>query len=504
MKFRNAKVSALCALSVTALVMTSTAWAGVRTSPAASEAESAAESTAQEAVSEESAQEEAVSEAESAAEEAESVAESAAEEAVSEAESAAEEAASEAESAAEAAESEASAEETEVPRPEYNGADYVTLGDYEGLTLEVDPIEITDEEIDQRIQSDIQGSEAGKEEITEGTVEEGDLANIDYEGKKDGVAFDGGTAEGYDLEIGSGTFIEGFEDGLIGVAIGDTVDLNLTFPEEYGNEELAGQDVVFTVTVNYVTRYKELDDELASELSDGEASTVEEYRERTKAMLEEDALRNRTESSKDELLVMACSDSTISEYPQDLLDYYVNDITNYYQYYASMYGVDFNTFLTVMMGTTEEDFPQYAEEMAKQSIGQEFTIDAIAEAESLLPEGEDLAAAYDEIAQEFGYEDGASLIADYGEYAVNYRLAYNAVRDFIYENATITEKEPEEAESEAAEAVESEAAESEAAVSEAVTSEAVASEAVESEAAASEAVESEAVESEAAASEAAK
>ncbi|MBQ7089512.1 MAG: FKBP-type peptidyl-prolyl cis-trans isomerase, partial [Clostridia bacterium] len=105
-----------------------------------------------------------------------------------------------------------------------------------------------------------------EEDIKEGTVQKGDTCAIDYIGKKDGVAFEGGTGS-YDLEIGSGSFIPGFEEGLIGKKIGSTVDLNLTFPENYGNEELNGQDVVFTVTIKKVTTrkvYKELTDELAA------------------------------------------------------------------------------------------------------------------------------------------------------------------------------------------------------------------------------------------------
>ena len=91
-----------------------------------------------------------------------------------------------------------------------------------------------------------------KSNVEKSVVESGDTVNIDFEGKKDGVAFDGGTSQGYNLTIGSGSFIDGFEDGLIGVNVGDTVDLNLTFPEGYQNADLAGQDVVFTVTVNFI------------------------------------------------------------------------------------------------------------------------------------------------------------------------------------------------------------------------------------------------------------
>ena len=409
--------------------------------------EAAAEEATEEAAGEEAAAEEATEEAaaEEATEEAageEAPAEEATEETADAAESVAEDAAADEAEDAEAAEEEAAEEEPERVHPEYRGLDYITLGDYTGLTLEVEPIEITDAAIDTRIDTDIQYSEEGSETFTEGTVAEGDVANIDFEGKKDGVAFEGGTAEGYDLEIGSGSFIAGFEEGLIGVAVGDTVDLDLTFPEDYGNEELAGQAVVFTVKVNSVKRYKELDDELAKALSDGEAETVDAYRERTRTMLEEEALEQRNETAKTQLLAMAADGSEISEYPQDLLDYTVEDITNYYKSYASMYGVDFATFLSAMVGTTEEDFPALAEQIAKESVKQELTVGAIAEQESLLPEGDELAKAYDALAAEVGAEDGVSLVAEYGEYTVNYRLKYDAVGKLLLENAVITEKEP--------------------------------------------------------------
>ena len=218
-----------------------------------------------------------------------------------------------------AAQSTAAPAEEAPKRPEYRGLDFISLGDYKGLTAEVDPIEITDEDIDERINQEIRNSEEASETLTEGTVEEGDIANIDFTGKKDGVAFDGGTAEGYDLEIGSGSFIDGFEDGLIGVAIGDTVDLNLTFPEQYGNADLAGQDVVFTVKVNSVSRAKDMDDELASLLSDGEAATVDEYREYVKGILEEEALENRKAQVEADLLGQAAENITVDSYPQDLV-----------------------------------------------------------------------------------------------------------------------------------------------------------------------------------------
>lgn len=130
---------------------------------------------------------------------------------------------------------------------------YVTLGEYKGLAVSVDTVEVDEDEWDTLVNNVYYGNiTAENGGIMDRAVETGDTVNIDYEGKKDGVAFDGGTAQGYDLTIGSGNFIAGFEDGLIGVMPGETVDLDLTFPENYGNSDLAGQAVVFTVTVNYI------------------------------------------------------------------------------------------------------------------------------------------------------------------------------------------------------------------------------------------------------------
>jgi trigger factor len=183
-----------------------------------------------------------------------------------------------AEEESEAAEDETEAETGEVlVRPEYTALDYVTLGEYKGLNVSLEEMKVTDEDVEDEIAYNMRLSEI-YESLEEGTVHDGDVANIDYEGKLDGEAFDGGTAKGYDLEIGSGTFIDGFEDGLIGVAVGDTVDLTLTFPENYSNEDLAGQETVFTVTVNEIKRTPELTDEHAETLSDGEYTDAASYR----------------------------------------------------------------------------------------------------------------------------------------------------------------------------------------------------------------------------------
>ena len=134
-----------------------------------------------------------------------------------------------------------------------------TLGQYKNIEVTLLELKVTDEDVESELYYKL-SSLAAKTDRT--VVENHDVVNIDFVGKLDDVAFDGGSAEAFDLQIGSKNFIDGFEDGLIGTAVGDTVDLNVTFPESYGSSDLAGKDVVFTVTVNSIMAMPELTDSI--------------------------------------------------------------------------------------------------------------------------------------------------------------------------------------------------------------------------------------------------
>ena len=165
--------------------------------------------------------------------------------------------------------------------------DKITIKQYKGLEVEkVDPVEVTDTDVEDSINSTLQ-TKSTQNDITDRPAQEGDVVTIDYEGKKDGVAFDGGTAQDQQLELGSGAFIDGFEDGIVGHNIGETFDLNLTFPEDYKSEDMAGQAVVFTVTLDKISEVivPELTDELVAELSES-AKTIEDYKKEVKEDLE--------------------------------------------------------------------------------------------------------------------------------------------------------------------------------------------------------------------------
>ena len=146
----------------------------------------------------------------------------------------------------------------------------VTLGEYKGIEVVMESTDVTDAEIQVRLDNFV-ASNATVEEITDRTdVQDGDVANIDYVGKIDGEAFDGGSAEGTDLTIGSGTFIDGFEEQLVGATVGETIDINVTFPENYTSKDLAGKEATFTVTINSIGKSvtPELTDELVAANTD--------------------------------------------------------------------------------------------------------------------------------------------------------------------------------------------------------------------------------------------
>ena len=323
-------------------------------------------------------------------------------------------------------------EETEHIAPEYDVEECVELGEYLGLTLEPIEVTVTDGEVDMTIENYVQ-SNGLYDELTEGTVEEGDIANIDYEGKKDGVAFDGGTSEGYDLEIGSGTFIAGFEEGLIGVAIGDTVDLNLTFPEQYGNADLAGQEVVFTVTVNSVKRMPEINDEIASKLSEGEYDKLEEYRESVRK-----DLANQMRDVQGELVTKIVEGCARIEVPDDLLDFYVQDEIAYAEQMYAYYGMALED-VVVSYGMTMEDYTEQVRQSVTENLERQLVVEAVAKAENIELTDDELQEEAQRLAEQYGYGTAENLLAVAGEDNVRDRAVYEKALALIEESADVGE-----------------------------------------------------------------
>lgn len=337
------------------------------------------------------------------------------------------------------AETDTEAEETEAKaeRPDYQAADYVTLGEYKGLKVQID-LTVSEDEIEEELNSAISQADV-MEEITEGTVAEGDIVSIDYEGKLDGEAFDGGTAKDYDLEIGSGSFIDGFEDGLIGVNVGDTVDLNLTFPENYFSEDLAGQEVVFTVTVHAIKRMPELTDELVSTMTDGEYTTADDYKASIRASLEEEKAGQRDAMIMSDLFTQVAANATINEYPEVMVDYGVQEMSDYYVDMAESFSMEFADFLSMYLGMTEEEFNEQVVLAVQQNLQQEMYLKAIAETEGIELTEEEYEAGCEKYAETYGMESAEELVENYGESVVRLSLLQEKVLEFLKESAVIEE-----------------------------------------------------------------
>ena len=303
----------------------------------------------------------------------------------------------------------------------------LTLAEYKGITLDTSSDEYG-EFYDNVIVSDIKNNSLYIEK-TEGTVSEGDIANIDYVGKKDGVAFEGGTAEGYDLEIGSNSFIEGFESGLIGAEIGKTIDLNLTFPEDYGNEELNGADVVFTVTVNSVQTTDGVEPKDIYE--DLGYKTLKEY--------ENDVKERATENY---FLNLVRSKSEIKEYPDEdvkTLKTQIKDALN--NNFTSYYGMSLESYLT-QNGMTMIDFENnLLNSQIKPLIEETMPLYAILDKEGVKITDEDLETKLQELVKEYKNSgtsvDAETIKKSVGEYSIENLAVQEKALEIIKENAKI-------------------------------------------------------------------
>lgn len=331
--------------------------------------------------------------------------------------------------------------------PDYYALDYVTLGNYKGLEVTLTKIEASEEEIEEQIKENIKSS--GKlETIYEGAVEEGDIAVINFEGKIDGKAFDGGTSKDYELEIGSDTFIDGFEDGLIGVSIGETVDLSLAFPETYSNSELAGQDVVFTVTINEIRRVPELTDELAEELNK-ECNTVDAYQEYVKESILANKQENQHQQMLNDLYIQIHKNSTIESYPEDIVNSQVESMKEYYEDQVKESGMSFKDYLSEYLSMTEEEFEVQATSIVQSNMDQELLLNAIAEQEGLEVDDSYFEKNIDTYVEMTNAGSKETLLDAYGEDTLRQAMLMDMVMDFVIDSCVITNPEDQVIETEA-------------------------------------------------------
>jgi trigger factor len=258
--------------------------------------------------------------------------------------------------------------------------DFLTLGDYEGVPVNVALESVTEDKITEYIEN-IKSTNPPTVEVTDRAVQDGDTVNIDYVGKYADTkeAFDGGTAQGADLVIGSGSYIEGFESGLVGVEKGQTVDLDLTFPENYGAENLAGKAVVFTVTINSIKAPAEdITDEWAAGLGYEGVSNLEELKQYAEKKLQDSAQQTYESSLESAVIEKVTENTTFGDMPEELVNWYLKQQYEIVGYTAQMYSYYYGQDLTVgdiinmymqnegVTGTAEDYLRDISTEMAQQ------------------------------------------------------------------------------------------------------------------------------------------
>lgn len=282
-----------------------------------------------------------------------------------------------------------------LPRYDFDLSPYIMLGDYKTITVKASEIAVTAEILDSKRKTDFQGK------LTDRAIENGDTVIIDYEGRKDGVPFSGGTASGFALTIGSGQFIPGFESGLIGVFPGQTIDLNLRFPDNYSNDpEMAGEEVIFTVKVHYIatrdTEVGEITDHRVSVLTAYE--TVAAYEEAIKEQISESLLESAVWDAVENMATYT------GKYPQYAYDFYYNDFVNYYtNRAAAQYGLSLEEFLTQQDATLDQFYGD-AQIHATDSVKYELLLHALGKAEDIVVSD----AEYDGLVQEMYERIGAA------------------------------------------------------------------------------------------------
>ncbi len=258
----------------------------------------------------------------------------------------------------------------------------VTLGDYKGIKIDKVEYNVTVDDVQAEI--DRARKQAGRRvEVTDRAVENGDIVNLDYSGSADGVKFDGGTAQGQELVIGSGSFIPGFEDGMVGMNVGETKDITVKFPENYHAENLAGKDAVFTVTVNKIEKEElpELNDEFAKEVS--KFDTLDEYRADVEKRLTEENTR-RADAENENKLVEAIVNNASVEIPSCMIEHQLDHIVEEMRYRLSyMYrGMKLEDYLKYTGGTIEE-LREARKADAERDVKTRLTLEAIVKAENL-------------------------------------------------------------------------------------------------------------------------
>lgn len=311
---------------------------------------------------------------------------------------------------------------------------YITIGQYKGLSLEKVVETITDTEVEGSISQDLAMT---KEEVKDGVVEEGDTVVVNYVGTENGKEFNGGSAENQEITIGSGGYIPGFEDGILGMKKGETKDVPLTFPEDYIEPSMAGKDVVFKITLQSFKRAPELNDDWVAKNTD--FKTVEEYKEDKKKLLQKSAEQMAESILYQNAWNQVYEASEVKEYPEKDVEEAYAEFETQIKSYAKQGGMELEDYLESQQ-VSKEAFETQCQEYAEARVKQNLILQGIMDAEGMTLEDKESLAVQDELIQNYGVKDLAALVDTYGQTSVDTTIGLIRVERFIAENANIEEK----------------------------------------------------------------
>lgn len=324
--------------------------------------------------------------------------------------------------------------------------EYVTVTQYKGLEVsQVEDAEVTDEQVEQVIQTNLE-STAEKAAVTDRAAEMGDWVNIDFTGYMDGVAFDNGSAQAQDLQLGSGSYIgasgdyAGFEDQIAGHQTGEEFDITVQFPENY-TEEMAGKVADFHIVLNeiYTENVPELTDEWVQSNSE-DSENVDQYREEVRKQLEEQAeasVQSQLRSLVQEALL---ENIEVEKYPEDVVNKQIEEMETYYTQMAAMYGVELADFIETYLQTTEDDFNARIKEAAQQTAALDQAVLLIAEKENLEPSDEEYEEQVKEYAEQAGMTDVDAYKEQVGEDVLKNAIRIDVVTDYLVEECIQVEE----------------------------------------------------------------
>lgn len=311
---------------------------------------------------------------------------------------------------------------------------YITIGQYKGLSLEKVVETITDTEVEGSISQDLAMT---KEEVKDGVVEEGDTVVVNYVGTENGKEFNGGSAENQEITIGSGGYIPGFEDGILGMKKGETKDVPLTFPEDYIEPSMSGKDVVFKITLQSFKRAPELNDDWVAKNTD--FKTVEEYKEDKKKLLQKSAEQMAESILYQNAWNQVYEASEVKEYPEKDVEEAYAEFETQIKSYAKQGGMELEDYLESQQ-VSKEAFETQCQEYAEARVKQNLILQGIMDTEGMTLEDKESLAVQDELIQNYGVKDLAALVDTYGQTSVDTTIGLIRVERFIAENANIEEK----------------------------------------------------------------